>query len=191
MLVASLSATWTMQRIDGRVIISGAMIVLAVSYFWRAHFASNVTMGMVILANVLLGFSMPTFAMPTMAIGLAALRPQDNASANGAIAFARTIAIAFATSLIATRWRDDATINRPALVGRLDGPRAMAEIGTAGLPPEQALRAMDQIVDSQAVMMATNDVYLILATLVAVLALLVWIAPGLGGRALARKHRGH
>jgi DHA2 family multidrug resistance protein len=166
-----------MPRYDARILASIPMLLLAASYFWRGHFASNITFDMVMAANVVLGVSMPMFALPTIALSLSALKPQDIASANGAIAFARTISIAFATSLITTYWRDSATVNRDAIVDRLNAANSLGKISATGMPADQSLSTMDLMVQNQAVMMATNDTYLLMAAVAALLALTVWIAP--------------
>jgi DHA2 family multidrug resistance protein len=166
-----------MRRVDVRILISTGMAILATTFLWRGHFASNVSATEVALANAGVGLAMACFVMPSITLAFSSLKFQDAADGNGVAAFLRTLAIAFAIALVTTRWHDAAIVNRNGIVERLNGARSVAEIGATGLPADQALWTLDRIVQSQAVMMATNDAYRIMAAVVAAISLGIWIAP--------------
>jgi DHA2 family multidrug resistance protein len=104
------------------------------------------------------------------------LKPAEVAAGSGMIGFVRTIGIAFATSLITTEWHDAAIINRANVVDRLHGSHGLAQVGDIGIPGRQALGMIDHLVQDQAVMLATNDIYLALSVIVALLPVAIWIA---------------
>jgi len=104
------------------------------------------------------------------------LKPEEVAAGSGLIGFIRTIGIAFSTSLITTHWHDAAIVNRAGIVERLQAANGHLPIGEIAMPPVQVLGTLDRIVQDQAVMVATNDIYLLLAVIVAVLPVVVWTA---------------
>jgi DHA2 family multidrug resistance protein len=168
---------WVMRRVDVRVLMSIGMAIMACSFVWRSGFSTNVTWHSVALANFMLGVAMSCFVVPSINLTFSSLGVQDAADANGVAAFMRTISIAFATALVSTGWHDAAIINRSGIVDRFNGARSVAEIGAAGMPADQALWALDRIVQTQAVMMATNDAYIAMAVVVSVVSLGIWTAP--------------
>jgi DHA2 family multidrug resistance protein len=177
MMVMTPITTRLLQRIDGRVLMSIGMTILASNYIWRAHFASTVTYGHVLLANGLVGLAMSCFVVPSINLSFSTLKHHETADANGVSAFTRTIGIAIATSLVTTGWTDAAIVNRQEIVDRFQGHHGLAAINGAGMPPDKALWTLDNLVQTQAVMMATNDTYWVLGSIVAVLVLAIWMAP--------------
>jgi DHA2 family multidrug resistance protein len=166
-----------MRHIDVRFFISLGMAILAGTFFWRSYFASNISPTQVLLANAGVGIAMSCFVMPSITLAFSSLKYQEAADGNGVAAFLRTLAIAFATALVTTRWTDAAITNRSSIVDRFNGTRAVTDIGATGLPADQVLWTLDRIVQSQAVMMATNDAYKIMAAIVAGISIGIWTAP--------------
>ena len=75
-------------------------------------------------------------------------------------------------------WDQTSTSVRVNLAGRLHQPQeTLATLQAHGLSPAQATQSLSDIVQSQAVMVATNQVFLILAVIIAGVALSVWLSP--------------
>ena len=108
----------------------------------------------------------------------AGLPPDEVASGAGLLAFSRTIGGAFAVSLATTAW-DNTTGNvRAALSGRLNGAeQTIQQMMSGGLSRAQATGQVDYLLQSQSVMVATNQIFLVLGVLMLGAAAVVWIAP--------------
>ena len=117
--------------------------------------------------------------------------PQETASAAGLINFMRTTAGAFGTSITTTAWENLGSIHRADLVGNLNGSRqALSVLSNAGFTAGQSTGQLDNLVQSQAVMAATDQVFLITAIVMVISACCIWIAPKpkLVGQAPAGAH---
>src|SRR6185437_6875445 len=96
----------------------------------------------------------------------------------GLLNFVRTTAGAFATSLTTTAWANSATVARTAFVGRLNNADGVVnQLQSSGLGHNQALGMIDSLVQSQAVMLSTNHVFLGISVLMAVSVGAIWLAP--------------
>jgi MFS transporter, DHA2 family, multidrug resistance protein len=117
-----------------------------------------------------------------MTVALGTLAPKDIANGAAMLTFVRTVAGAVATSLMLTTWEDTAVDVRANLVSTLH-PDALGAIG--GGPNAQLI--LERLVQNQAVMIATNHMFLICAVCMALAAGGVWLTPkiqprkGVGG----------
>ena len=85
---------------------------------------------------------------------------------------------AFGTALATTAWDRATTSARVDLVGNLHQPQNMlTAMQSHGMSAAQALNNFDGLVQSQAVMLATNRVFLTLAIVIAAVAAGVWLSP--------------
>jgi DHA2 family multidrug resistance protein len=184
-LLAPLVA-WLTNRMDPRLLICAGFVIAANAFFWRGHFNSASTLELVFLAQIGIGAGMTCIFSPALTIATDTLKPHEMAGGTGLISFMRIISVAVATSVFVTYWQDAATRNRTGIVDRFNGPEAVEQVGSAGMPHAQALSQLDGLVQTQAVMMATNDTYLIFALLAIMGAAIIWLAPRPHGR--GRKH---
>jgi DHA2 family multidrug resistance protein len=99
------------------------------------------------------------------------------AAASGLINFLRTIAGAIATAVTLSAWSTDAVISRSNLVGRLNLSHDLMGRLDGGLGLDQALHSLDELVQSQSIMLATNHMFLLLGTVVALTAAAIWLMP--------------
>ena len=165
-------------KIDSRVLVSFGIGVMALVSFWRTGFASNVDFWGVSLPQLAQGFAMPFFFIPLMGLAMGSVLPRETASAAGLVNFTRTTAGAFGTSITTTAWENIATTHRTDLVGILHQPQENMDIMTrAGMTAGQALGQVDAMVQSQAVMLATDHVFLVTTFVFIAGATAVWIAP--------------
>jgi len=165
-------------KFDPRVLFSFGLLVLAMVTFWRTWFASNIDPHHIILPQIAQGFAMPFFFISVMSLALSAVPVQEMASASGLINFTRTTAAAFATSLTTTGWEDAAATHHSDLAGSLNGAQqTMDSMKASGLSADQARGALDQLVQGQSVMLATDHMFLICAMIFTFVAAVIWLAP--------------
>ncbi len=177
MFFASPFVAWLSNRVDLRLLTCMGLTGFGLVLFWQSSFASSATYWMVLAGQMGVGFSVAFFFGPSMSLAMGAVKPNEVAAASGLLAFTRTAAIAFATSLTTYFWQNAATRNRVGIVENFDGTQALDQVGAAGLPPEQSLHLLDSMVQSQAVMIATNDSNFIFGIAMIVGAVGIWFVP--------------
>jgi DHA2 family multidrug resistance protein len=104
--------------------------------------------------------------------------PREVTSAAGLLTFMRSTSAAFATSITTTQWEDIAVDRRVEIAGTLNGAGGVLDVlGHAGNSAAQAVRQLDALVQTQAVMLATNRVFFIVSFVFMSAAAAVWLAP--------------
>lgn len=167
-----------MTRIDARALVCFGVVIMAAVSFWRAGFASNVGYWNIAWPQVLLGVAVPFFFIPLTGLALSSVNPSETASAAGLLNFARTTSGAFAVSITTTAWENTATVRHAELAGVLNRPSGVVDaLQRSGLGAGQALGALNNAVQSEAVMLATNHIFLISALMFLFGAAVVWLAP--------------
>ena len=177
-LVMAPIAAMLISRVDPRILLSLGISIVAATTLYRTGYASNISFAQQIPPQLAFGLGMPLFFVPLMAMSMASVTPEETASAAGLINFLRTTSGAIATAIVTTSWTDAATADRVQLVGRLTNPQhALAQLQTAGQSAGQALRSLDNIVQSQSVMIATNQMFFITGLILLATAAGVWLMP--------------
>jgi DHA2 family multidrug resistance protein len=167
-----------MQRFDARALVSFGVAGLGVVALIRTNFASNADYWTIALTFLVQGACMPFFFVPTTQIALASVLPQETASAAGLSNFLRTMSAAFCASLVTTMWDNAASRNHSNMAGALNSPAAVQSTLThAGMSPAQALSQLDNLTQSQAVMLATDQMFTIMTVGFLLAACVVWLAP--------------
>jgi len=167
-----------MQRFDARALVSFGVIGLAVVALVRSQFASNVDFPTIALTFLAQGIAIPFFFVPTTQIALSSVLPEETASAAGLQNFLRTTSAAFSAAIVTTMWGDATTRNHSTIAGALNDPAGVqATLRHAGLSPAQALAQLDSLAQSQAVMLATNQIFVVTSLAFLVAACVVWLAP--------------
>jgi DHA2 family multidrug resistance protein len=180
-ILAIVSAPITAQfmtKTDPRRILFAGVAWLAFTTFMRSHGMSQMTFGQVGIWLFVAGAAMPMFFLPVTTVALGAVDPGETADASGLLNFIRTVAGAVATSIVSTVWENNATRNHAALAGAM--PNAQASVDSLTGPTMSAsgaLGAVNDIVGGQAVMQATNQLFLACSVVFAIAAALVWITP--------------
>jgi len=183
-------AALAISRVDPRLVMSIGLSILAAVTFWRTSFTHDVTYWQLVLPQLLTGIGIPLFFVPLMGLSVAAVPPAQTASAAGLVNFIRTMSGAFGTALVTTVWDQTSTNVRVNLAGRLHQPQdTLATLQALGQSSAQATQSLSDIVQSQAVMVATNQVFLMLAVIIAGVAICVWLSPKpKGALSLAAAH---
>jgi DHA2 family multidrug resistance protein len=170
-------------RLDPRALVTFGILWMAGIMFVRTGFTSGMAFHQLIGPQLAQGMGMPFLFIPLMTVAMAAVKPNEIASAAGLLSFVRTVSGAFATSLTTTAWDDGAKSAHSQLSSRLnDAEGTITQMTASGLSPDQALRQLEGLVQSQAVMLATNHVFMVAGVVMAVSAGAIWFAPKPKGR---------
>jgi DHA2 family multidrug resistance protein len=125
-----------------------------------------------------MGIGLPFFFVPVTTIALASVEEHETASAAGLMNFLRTLAGAVATSVVNTSWENGAQVKHAELAGMVDASGdTMRALAANGFNHEQSLQAMDQMVQSQAVMLSTNELMMFSSLAFFLAAMFIWAAP--------------
>ena len=178
-LVAAPFAAKYSQKYDPRVLVFCGVIWLGAFTYLRAFGTTDMTYAQIAIPMLIQGIGLPFFFVPLTGLALASVDADETASAAGLMSFLRSLSGAFAASIVITAWDDKATVFRSDLVGRAASPEQIAiSLGdTSSAGQNIALHILDQNVQSQAIMLATNQIFLIVACTFVFAALTIWLAP--------------
>ena len=187
----------TVSKIDPRRYATFSFLVFALVLWMRSNFNTQADFVTIIIPTVIQGIAMAFFFIPLVTITLSGLTPDRIPAASGLSNFLRITAGAMGTSLTTTLWDNRATLHHAQLSetinqGNNAATSAMSGLANSGLSTEQVLGQINRIVDQQAYMLATNDIFYASAILFLLLIPLVWLAKpqkgGAGGDAAAGAH---
>ncbi|MDH1702794.1 DHA2 family efflux MFS transporter permease subunit [Comamonas terrigena] len=172
-MAAGLSA-----KVDPRRLIFAGVLWLGLMTFWRTVATTDMGYWDIALPLMFMGFGLPFFFIPTTGLALASVEPQEMDNAAGLMNFLRTLSGAAAVSLVNTAWEDGTTRQHAELVGLTDrSGEVLQGLKASGMSPDAALSALDQLLTSQSVMLATNQIMFTIAICFVVGACVIWLAP--------------
>jgi DHA2 family multidrug resistance protein len=182
----------TVAKVDPRRYATFAFVVFALVLWMRSRFNTQADFWTIMIPTIIQGVAMAFFFIPLLTVTLSGLPPERIPAASGLTNFARISAGAFGTSLTTTLWESRASLHHAHLAEAVNpgSPAAQSVLSgleASGLSPQQALAAVNRMVDQQAFMLAANDIFYVSAVLFLVLIPLVWLShPQAGaGRAEA------
>jgi MFS transporter, DHA2 family, multidrug resistance protein len=175
-------------KIDPRMLVTFGVGWMSLIAFWRSNFTTEADFWFIALTFLVQGFCMPFFFVAATSIVLSSVNPEETPSAAGLSNFLRTTSAAFATSIITTAWDNSAQAKRSDLVAHMSDPSiVIGNLANAGLNTGQATGTIDRLLQQQAVMLATNRIFIVTVAIFAIAAASIWIAPrptrapGMGG----------
>jgi len=171
----------SIQRNDVRILASAGFLLFGIVSYMRSCFALDADVWTIAFPTFLQGAANVMFFLPLTALALAGLPKERIPAATGLNNFMRFTFGAFGASAGVTLWDDRTALHRAHLVEHVtpyDPPTgaALEALQASGLTGEQALAQLERMIDAQARMMGTNDIFWISAVLFVVLAAMVWIA---------------
>ena len=164
-------------KYDGRIILSCGLIWIGAATLLRAGWTSGADFWTLALPQFVMGFGMPFFFVTIMTTSLSSVPGKEIASATSLQNFVRTIALAFATSMAITYWNDAARVAGSELAGKIEIDATSAALVANGFSADQARVMIAQLVDKEALTLATDKMFLITGALMILTAALVWFAP--------------
>ena len=121
---------------------------------------------------------MVMFFVPVTGLAMASVEHDEQANAAGLSNFMRTLAGAFATSLVQSGWSNATRVNTNEIANALQhGKDAVEGLIAQGVPVDSARALLSMQVDQQAVMLATLDMFGVIAVCLGVAATLIWLVP--------------
>ena len=190
-LVSPLVA-YLIVRFDPRAVAFVGVLGLAAALGVRSLFNTDISFAQMIPAQLAQGAFLPLMFVPMLGIALAKIPERDVAAASGLMTFARTMAGAIATSIVTSSWERSTSAMRSEVVGAMQNSSAAIDAMTqSGLSSEQAVMNLSRMVDGQAMMLATNQVFAFVAPMLACAALLIWFTPKPPAAAMAAAQSGH
>lgn len=178
----------TISHVDPRRFATVAFVVFALVLWMRSRFNTQADLTTIMVPTIIQGVANALFFIPLVTITLSGLPPDRIPAASGLSNFARIAAGAFGASIATTVWENRAALHHARLAEAVNpgSPAAQAALSgltASGLTPEQALGAINRMVDQQAFTLAANDVFYASAVLFLALIPLVWLSHPLTGRA--------
>ncbi|MBO9560561.1 MAG: DHA2 family efflux MFS transporter permease subunit [Caulobacter sp.] len=166
------------EKIDARLVVSVGILGLGLISVWRMSFTPDVTFAQMAWPTLLTGPFMVMFFVPVTGLAMASVGHDEQANAAGLSNFMRTLAGAFATSLIQTGWQNAARQNQTELAGVVHHGRELVDAAVGqGAPAAGATEMLSYLVEGQSVMLATLNMFAVIAVCFGVAATLIWIAP--------------
>lgn len=175
-LVAQIAARMV-GKVDARIMVSCAVLWLGLMAIWRTNWTSGADFWTLATPQIIQGFALPFFMIPLTTITLAAVPPEETASAAGLQNFLRTMAVAISTSLVLTIWGDAQRVARTDIVSRLQPDDAQGKLTGMGLSADQSRAMISNIVDQESIVMAINHTFWIAAFVLFCAAALIWLTP--------------
>ena len=165
-------------KVDPRPLVFIGVLWLGIWTLYRSSANMDMTFWQVSLPMLFQGIGMPLFFVPLTAIALGCVSDREMDSAAGLMNFIRTLSGAFATSMVNTSWENQTRYAKAELVGLTDQSGAAAgAMANAGMGEEQTRGIMDWMLQGQSVMVATNQIFMVIAVIFAVAAFVIWLAP--------------
>lgn len=166
-----------MHKVDLRVWATFSFAVFAAVSFWNSNFNSDVTFQQIVIPRLLMGFGVATFFVPLTALTLSGIPHNQLPSATGLSNFSRILAGSFGTSLSITLWDRRADFHHSILASHISAfdPSAGDVLGSLSNPATDPAM-LNQMINQQAVLMATNDIFWLSGCFFVALMLLVWLA---------------
>jgi DHA2 family multidrug resistance protein len=180
-----------MTKTDPRRLVFAGLAWLALVMMWRTIATTDMTYWQIARPLVLMGLGLPFFFVPLTALALGSVEERETASAAGLQNFLRTLSGAVATSVVTTDWEDKTSVMHAELAGSVDRSGSMMQsLLASGMTPDAARSTLDNLVQGQSVMLATNQIMWIVCGAFVIAAAVIWLAPR-PSRAVDMTQAGH
>jgi MFS transporter, DHA2 family, multidrug resistance protein len=167
------------EKIDPRLIVCLGVLGLAGVMVWRMWtFNNDVTFLQMAWPTLITGVFMVMFFVPVTGLAMASVDHDEQANAAGLSNFMRTLAGAFATSLVQSEWSNATRRNEGEIVNAMQHGKAAVDAMVAqGIPLENARALLWQVVEGQSVMLATLNMFGVIAICLGFAATIIWLVP--------------
>ena len=167
------------EKFDARLIVCLGLLGLGLIMVWRMWtFSSDVTFLQMAWPTLLTGTFMVMFFVPVTGLAMASVEHHEQADAAGLSNFMRTLAGAFATSLIQSGWSNATRANNNELANAMQhGQAAVDSMTQQGVPTETARTMLSMVIEGQSVMLATLNMFGVIALCLGFAATLIWLVP--------------
>ena len=169
------------HRFDLRMLTSFSFVIFAASCFWQSGYTTDFDFWHLIEPRFLQGIGMAFFFVPLTTMMLIGMPPQRIASAMGLSNFMRVLSGSIGTSLSISLWQDRGAQHYGQLTEHISpyNPISNQYLDTVqGLTHghDSAIAHLANTINTQAVTLATTDVFWLSGWIFLALILLVWVA---------------
>ena len=177
-LMAPIAGFLMARKLDPRRIVFIGLMWIAFVMILRTYVTVDVTYWQIAVPLILMGFGLPLFFVPLTTLALGSVDERETASGAGLQNFLRTMSGAVTTSLVTTAWDDKTTTAHAELAGLVDrSGDTLQTLAGSGMSHDAALNQLNGMVQSQSVMIATNQLMFVVALAFAIAACAIWLAP--------------
>jgi DHA2 family multidrug resistance protein len=165
-------------KVDPRKLIFFGLVWLGGVLAFRTIATTDMSFWQISGPLLAMGLGLPFFFVPVTTLALASVDEAETASAAGLMNFLRTLSGAVATSIVTTGWENKTQHMHAELAGMVDRTGEVAHtLQASGFSTEATRQALDNMTQSQSVMLATNEIMAIVALAFFLSAMLIWAAP--------------
>ncbi|RAS34418.1 EmrB/QacA subfamily drug resistance transporter [Paraburkholderia bryophila] len=180
-------------RFDARVLATFGFLVFAAVLWWDAHFTLTMTFTQIITPGLIQGIGLPCFFIPLTAATLSRVSDDKLAAASSLSNFLRTLSAAFGTAMSVTLWDNRALYHYDVVaqsVTKASGntQRFVQSLHGMGIDGARELATLHHVVQQQAYMMATGDMFQMASVTCLVLAAMMWLTRPKRGAAMTMGH---
>ncbi|SDH26594.1 DHA2 family efflux MFS transporter permease subunit [Paraburkholderia phenazinium] len=192
-LVFSILVGLFSARFDARVLATFGFLVFAGVLWWDAHFTLTMTFTQIITPGLIQGIGLPCFFIPLTAATLSRVPDEKLAAASSLSNFLRTLSAAFGTAMSVTLWDNRASYHYDIVAQSVthasaNTQRFVQALHGMGIQGTREFTTLHQIVQQQAYMMATGDMFLMASLTCIVLAAMMWLTRPRRGAAATLGH---
>ena len=167
------------KRVDARWLIFIGCFWLGGDTLWRSVATSDMDFWRICLPIFFMGVGMPLYYIPITGLAMGSVDKKETASASGLMNFVRTLSGAIATSLVTTSWEDRSKVAHDQLASIVDpsGQLAAQIAGAPGMAGQMGREMLNNMVTSQSLLLATNDLMIVMAIVFFIAAFAIVLVP--------------
>lgn len=167
------------NRFDARWLVFIGCFWLGADTLWRSVATTDMGYWTIVLPMFFMGVGMPMYYVPITGLAMGSVEEHETASAAGLMNFIRTISGAFATSLVTTSWQNKSYVAHDQLTGIIDptGQAATLLANAPTIPGWMARELLNMATTGQSLMLATNDLMIVIAVIFFISAFAIALAP--------------
>jgi DHA2 family multidrug resistance protein len=170
-----------LHRINLRLAPTISFVIMMGMMYWFATQTDQSSFGQIALPRFIMGFGLPLFFLPLNQIIMAGLPASEIASAAGLSNFVRTFAGSVSTAVCVFFWNDRAEYHYATMTEHITPDSVawasyQAQLAQQGITGDAAMAATSRVINTQALTLGANDIFLGIACLFVILIPLVWLA---------------
>lgn len=179
-VLAAPLAAYLMKKLDSRLLMSGALLILAGAIYCRSYFATTIGLDQMRAPQLAIGVALPFFFVPIMTTSLRFVPQSETSAASSIINFLRTLAAAIATAVVVFKWSRVTVAMHATLVEfQAHSEQYIQRLANNGFSHGAALQTLDAFTWQQGMVLAVDDVFTDLSLILALTAAGIWLIPRL------------
>ena len=181
------------HRLDLRMVATVAFVVFAITAYWLSTFTLDTAFAQLMMPRFVQGIAVACFFVPVNQIILSGITANKLAAASGLANFFRTLSASFGTAIGITLWNHRAQMHSVRLAENFTPNGATSldyvqHLNQAGIHGALANAQVQNLLNSEGLMMATSDMFWGISICFMILIGFVWmtkppfgVAGGMGG----------